>query len=1015
MKLRAAALAVSLLGFALLSSAATPDDAPLEAGKPLTPELSGLQTRTHALSLRAGQCAVVDLRHRGIDFTARLLAPDGSVIVMPVPERAGDEERVTFVASMDGAYRVRIRAPYRERAARYEIALVEIRQATEHDRRMQKVLFLASESERLMRSSEPGQAIPLASEALDILRGESGPLPPAVAARLFALGEAYHELGAHDKAEPLLRQAWELDQESLGAEHPRTLVAMQRLGAVYGDSGEYARAEPLLRRACELAAKRSGPDHPAMVSCLIDLSTLDQNRGDLSQAEEKLHRALAIGERMMEPADHDVLHALNDLAVLYNTRQEYTRAEPLLNRVIELSKNPQSQELDSHNTLDDQGTVVGLALWNLALIAQEHYRDNVRALDLYTRAEAWFEEHRGPDNWQVAAILNNVANIHKANGDYAKALELHQRVHAMWEKALGEFHSKTVLSLGNIARTYASMGDAENAVKFEKLADEALEKNLALNLAAGSERQKLAYFNSVAERTDRTISLQVTLAPESQAAVRLAALTALQRKGRVLDSISLGLTSLRQRMQPGDQAALDSWTAVGGEYARLALRGPGLLSQEDYRTRLAKLAADQERAEAEVNRRSAEFVSSLTMPVTLEAVQAAIPWDAALVEFATWRPFNPRLNNTEAYGERRYIAYVLRSGGDVRWKELGPADEIDHLVKKFRNSLADPASRDINETARALDRRILEPVRPLLGDARHLLISPEGPLNLAPFSALIDEQGRYLVERYLLTYLSSGRDLLRMQVARASRSGPVIIADPAFDTPAGQKPEPQAVTRLGPSAQRRSITAGEDLKDLYFAPLAGASLEARAIGSLFPDARVLTGRMATEQALKQVDAPSILHIATHGFFLPASAAGGNPLLRSGLALAGANGRSGGTDDGIFTALEASGLNLWGTRLVTLSACDTGLGEVRSAEGVFGLRRAFVLAGAETLVMSLWPVSDYVTRQTMTAFYGGLEKGLGRGEALRQAQLAILRQKGREHPFYWASFIEAGEWGRLSER
>jgi CHAT domain-containing protein len=175
--------------------------------------------------------------------------------------------------------------------------------------------------------------------------------------------------------------------------------------------------------------------------------------------------------------------------------------------------------------------------------------------------------------------------------------------------------------------------------------------------------------------------------------------------------------------------------------------------------------------------------------------------------------------------------------------------------------------------------------------------------------------------------------------------------------------------------------------------------------------------MATEQALKQVDAPSILHIATHGFFLPATpgAGPGNPLLRSGLALAGANHRNGDSNDGIFTALEASGLNLWGTRLVTLSACDTGLGEVRNAEGVFGLRRAFVLAGAETLVMSLWPVSDYATRQTMTTFYAGLKKGLGRGEALRRAQLAILKSNGREHPFYWASFIESGEWANLDGR
>src|SRR6185369_9934853 len=136
----------------------------------------------------------------------------------------------------------------------------------------------------------------------------------------------------------------------------------------------------------------------------------------------------------------------------------------------------------------------------------------------------------------------------------------------------------------------------------------------------------------------------------------------------------------------------------------------------------------------------------------------------------------------------------------------------------------------------------------------------------------------------------------------------------------------------------------------------------------------------------------------------------NPLLRSGLALAGANLRhQNEIDDGILTALEASGLNLWGTKLVVLSACDTGVGEVRNGEGVYGLRRAFLLAGAETLVMSLWPVRDWVTREMMTAYYTGLREGLGRGDALRRAQLAMLARKTRRHPFYWASFIQAGEW------
>jgi len=206
--------------------------------------------------------------------------------------------------------------------------------------------------------------------------------------------------------------------------------------------------------------------------------------------------------------------------------------------------------------------------------------------------------------------------------------------------------------------------------------------------------------------------------------------------------------------------------------------------------------------------------------------------------------------------------------------------------------------------------------------------------------------------------------------------------------------------------------------NLYFAPLSGSALEARAIKAFFPKATLLTGRHATKATIERLSAPTILHIASHGFFLDDRDTGTNgviaqnPLLRSGVALAGANLPGEAHGDGILTALEAAGLDLWGTRLVTLSACDTGVGEVRNGEGVYGLRRAFTLAGSETLVMSLWPVSDSVARDTMVAYYARLRAGFGRGDALRLAKLAILRQTSLRHPYYWGGFIQSGDWTRL---
>jgi CHAT domain-containing protein len=322
----------------------------------------------------------------------------------------------------------------------------------------------------------------------------------------------------------------------------------------------------------------------------------------------------------------------------------------------------------------------------------------------------------------------------------------------------------------------------------------------------------------------------------------------------------------------------------------------------------------------------------------------------------------------------------------------------------------------------------MRPVRAALGDARLVLVSPDGSLNLIPFGALVDEAGRYLVENYTINYLTSGRDLLRFRTQVPSRQQPFVFAGPNYDL-TGQ---PAAPPR--PATGRRQRSGDPTL--LHWTSLQGTEEEARSLGSVLPGAKVLTGREATERALKSVAGPRILHVATHGFFLPdqersaqlnltnlgqsavagPSAGGISPLLRSGLSLAGANRRDGGEgEDGVLTALEASGLDLLGTKLVVLSACDTGVGEVKNGEGVYGLRRALVLAGSECQMTSLWLVDDTATQELMTDFYARVLRGEGRAEALRQVQLKMLGSDERKHPFFWASFITVGDWRGMGDK
>src|SRR5262249_50342494 len=610
-----------------------------------------------------------------------------------------------------------------------------------------------------------------------------------------------------------------------------------------------------------------------------------------------------------------------------------------------------------------------------------------------------------------APLLNNLATIYRAKGDVARSLDTHQRALAIWEHSGGPYREAMLMSVGNIARTYASAGDVPNALSYQHRTDAILEKQLELNLAVGSERQKLGFAKDVADRTDRTLSLHLYQARGNSDAASLAALVLLQRKGRVQDAMADTFAAVRQRdADLRNRALLDQLKTVTAQLARVALTGTDPSQSEQRHQAVKNLETDKERLEAELSARSAEFRAQ-ARPVTIEAVHAAIPAHAALPEFAVFHPFDPNAErNTDAYGAPRYAAYVLRPHAGPRGFDLGSAMAIDAAVDAFRQALRDPGRADVQAKARALDALVMQPLRLAIGDAVRLLVSPDGDLNLAPFDALADEPGRYLIQRYGTGSVTSGRVLLRMQVARASRGTAVVFADPLFGEPAARA----SAATAEPS--RRSTTTGSDLSAVYFAPLAAPAGGARAIKSPLPEATLYIGEGARKSALQRLEAPRMLHIASHGFFLQDSRVNAeNPLLRSGLALAGANLPHESSEDGILTALEASALDLWGTKLVTLSACDTGVGEVRNGEGVYGLRRAFVLAGAETLVMSLWPVSDAIARETMVSYYTGLRYGLGRGDALRQSKLDMLKRAARQHPYYWASFIQSGDWSTLDPR
>ncbi|MBX7221399.1 MAG: tetratricopeptide repeat protein [Blastocatellia bacterium] len=850
-------------------------------------------------------------------------------------------------------------------------------------------------------------AEPLYLRALAIREKVLGPENPDVATPLTNLSVLYRDKGELAKAEIMGERAVAVREKALGPNQPVLATLLMNLSSVYRAKGDYTKGELVLERALAILEKTSGPDHPDTGTTLTNLGNLLKEQGDVEKAIPFYQRALSIFEKRLGPHHYKVGQVLNGLASAYRAKGDFAQAEPLLLRALEVGE----------KALGPNHPQVAFSLNSLGLFYLAK-GDAAKAASFILKAKAINEKIFGLIHQDLATMLFNLGNCRFTQQDYQQAEPLFLESLKIREQVLGPNHHAVADSLSFLAATHQAMGQVEQALEDRIRSNEISEMDLNRNLVSGSERQKSLYLNQTALFTDDTISLHLQGAPHNIKAAQAALTVILRRKGRALDAMTNVLATLRGRNDAETKKLLDEYENVGKQISVQVLKGPGNLNPAEHQAAIQELQKRKEQLEREISRRSLEFQTKTT-PITLEGVQALVPTGAALVEYATYRPVDPK---TRKLGEPRYAAYLLLkpqgSQAGIQWVDLGPAQEINQLASLFRQALRNriDAPAGLQGLGRKLDQLVLEPVRKLAGSRRHLLIAPDGELNLVPFAALVDEKNRFAVERFTFTYLTSGRDLLRLQAQIPTTQPPLIVADPDYGE--GQGP------KLG----------GIQMKPL--ARLDETQKEAAAILALFPQARVVEQKDATKEALAGKESPKVLHIATHGYFFedtrPSLAAEAgqrvlvredstsvnlaqtrleNPLLRSYLFFANSNRDSG----GIMSALEMAETNLWGTKLVVLSACDTGLGEVKNGEGVYGLRRALVLAGSEAQLMSLWPVSDTGTRELMTEFYSRVKAGAGLSEALRTVQLKMLKNPKRSHPFFWASFIQSGQWGALETK
>jgi CHAT domain-containing protein/tetratricopeptide (TPR) repeat protein/predicted Ser/Thr protein kinase len=770
-----------------------------------------------------------------------------------------------------------------------------------------------------------------------------------------------------------------------------------------------------------------------------DFAEAHLNLGLALQAKEDLAGAVAAYREAIR-LQPDYAFAYNNLGEALRQQGKLREARPYMEEALAIRR----------KALGEGHPDYAQSLNNLAGLY--HHMGDYKALPLYERALEVTRKALGEDHPDYAASLNNLGAVLQSLGEPGKARTYYERALAVRRKALPPGHPDIATSLNRLGVLLCEQGEEGKAWGYVSEAAATWAAYTA-QVSAGSAQRDHAALTHYQRCSLFPFLSMASQAPTPSAFQREAVLAA------ILDAKAVSAWALRLRQEAvllgNDPEAARLWNQLKPVRQRLAsllLQGPGRLPPERYRARwdeLQKEHDDLERALASRVKAYAELRRAERGGPA--AVADALHPGAVLVEIIRYDRSDFRAKERRNRGEgAHYLAVLLwrgagdKGGAQVRLVPLGPARDIDRAVHSWlgrakEGVVYDPVGRDLR-------RLVWEPLEKALPEgAAQLYVAPDGELALLPLEALRLADDSYLVERVAVSYLGSGRDLLPRPLPKGRSDLALIVSDPDYDhLPDTDRPPPRSAPT---EAQQRSSDFSR--QEVRFKALPGSAREADAVAKLLEGrpgwrVRLARGIDASEEALAAAARPRLLYCATHGFFLPdlrhqpegeplwqpgpvdvgpgrwRLPPGDDPRLRSGLALAGANRwkerAEKGLRDGLLTAREVEDLDLWGAELVVLSACETGPGEVEVGAGVLGLWRAFRQAGAQTVLASRWKVPDVEAERLLTAFFRRWLKGAGKAEALREAQLELIKElrasKEARHreapPLYWAGFICHGQ-------
>ena len=932
------------------------------------------------------------------------------------PDYYGSLNNLAFVYDDMGDY---------EKAERLYIKAIEIQKRVLGENDPDYATSLNNLASLYDRMVQYEKAEHLYMQALGIRKKVLGEEDTLYASSLNNLATFYHNIGRYEKARPLYIQAIKIQKKVLGETNPSYANSLSNLATLYGYMGQYEKAEPMFIQVLEIEKRVLGETHHHYASTLNSLGALYVNMGQYEKAEPMFIQAIGIKKKVLGEEHSSYATSLNNLASLYENMGQYEKAESLYIQAKEIRK-----KVGRKDDPDYASSLNSLAAFYYHMSQYEKAEPMyIQAIDIWKKV--WGENHPN-----YAIILDNLANLYKEMGRYEKAAPLFLRAMEIEKRVLGETHPDYAISLNNLAVLYQNLGQYKKAEPFLLMNSQIIFKNLKNSFTVLSEKEKGKYLNNNVSIIESNNSFIYHYRKASASILQNNFNQQLVFKSLTLADTKNILASVRQNPDTAVQQLLNDW-----ENNKSILAKQYSMPIAYQRADLKQVETRAEDLEKELTRKSSLFRNQQRAnSISLPDVQQGLQQNEVAIEFVSFKLYNKKWTDSTIYA-----AYILKKNDSVpHFVPLFEEKQLQQLFDKagktatsmvnsfYCGAEISTVNKSVETIGQDLYHLVWQPLEPYLKGLKKISYSPAGKLYSIAFQALPVDSTTVLMDKYQLQQYSSTRQiaLRNSENIITKPTGIILFGDARFTMDSSQMVN-QKINRSEKETISTSIYTPNNTRSSdnnSWKTLPGTAEEVNKIKQLFEQNKISTNTFiqtaASEENLKALNgnSPQILHIATHGFFLPkpdkrnpetgfnegnAYTLADDPLMRSGLILAGANyawsGKTpvAGVEDGIATAYEISQLNLSNTELVVLSACETALGDVKGSEGVFGLQRAFRIAGIKKMIVSLWQVPDKETAELMTTFYDYWMKGKTINNAFAEAQ-ADMRKKYA--PFYWAAFV-----------